>query len=52
MTHPNLRRVWRIEQQPQRQDSLDDQLDDLSWVAARLGMYDASDWLWQARKPR
>jgi hypothetical protein len=34
------------EQRPQRQDSLTDQLIDLHRVAARLGMYDAADWLW------
>jgi hypothetical protein len=35
-------------QQPQRQDSLRDQLTDLHRVAARLGMYNAADWLWKA----
>jgi hypothetical protein len=34
-------------QQPQRQDSLAAQLRDLHVVAARLGMYDAADWLWK-----
>lgn len=38
-----------IKQQPQRQDSLSEQLDDLHRVAARLGMYDAADWLWKVR---
>lgn len=37
----------KVGQQPQRQDSLDDQLHDLHRVAARLGMYDAADWLWK-----
>jgi hypothetical protein len=34
-------------QRPQRQDSLNDQLRDLHRLAARLGMYDAADWLWK-----
>jgi hypothetical protein len=38
-------------QQPQRQDALDDQLDDLERVAVRLGLYDAHDWL-RARRTR
>lgn len=38
----------RIPQQPQRQDSLVDQLKDLHIVAARLGMYDAADFIWKA----
>jgi hypothetical protein len=38
--------TW-LEQKPQRQDSLADQLADLHRVAARLGMYDAADWLWK-----
>lgn len=29
----------------QRQDSLDDQIDDLCMVAVQLGMFDAADWL-------
>ena len=32
-----------IPSQPQRQDSLTDQLEDLYVVATRLGMYDAAD---------
>jgi len=36
-----------IPQQKQRQDSLRDQLKDLHIMAARLGMYDAADWLWK-----
>jgi hypothetical protein len=32
-----------IPQQPQRQDSLNEQLHDLVKVANRLGMYDAAD---------
>lgn len=39
--------VWP-EQQPQRQDSLRQQLIDLHVVASRLGMYDAADWLWKS----
>ena len=35
------------EQHPQRQDSVTDQLTDLHRIAARLGMYDAADWLWK-----
>jgi hypothetical protein len=38
--------TW-LPQRPQRQDSLVDQLTDLHRVAARLGMYDAADWLWK-----
>jgi len=34
-----------IPELPQRQDSLNDQLEDLIAVANRLGMYDASDFL-------
>lgn len=36
-----------IPQQPQRQDSLLDQLEELHIAATRLGMYDAADWLWK-----
>ena len=36
----------------QRQDSLDEQLQDLSRVAIKLGMYDADDWLRQFLEPR
>lgn len=36
------------DQQPQRQDSVTDQLNDLFIVASRFGMYDAADWLWKA----
>jgi len=43
--------TW-LEQRPQRQDSLADQLTDLHRVAARLGMYDAADWLWKAMQLR
>lgn len=35
----------RIPQQPQRQDSLADQLHDLHILAVRVGCYDAADWL-------
>ena len=35
----------KIPELPQRQDSLNDQLEDLIAVANRLGMYDASDFL-------
>lgn len=38
---------WSIEQRPQRQDSLEEQVLDLHIAAARLGMYDAADWLWK-----
>lgn len=38
-------RVPVIAQQPQRQDSLQEQLRDLQVVANRLGMYDAADWI-------
>ncbi len=31
--------------EPQRQDSLDEQLRDLAAIADREGMYDAADWL-------
>ena len=34
-----------IVQRAQRQDSLNDQLSDLVWVANRLGMYDAADFI-------
>lgn len=34
-----------IPQQPQRQDSVADQLLDLAAVADRLGMYDAADFI-------
>lgn len=36
-----------ISQQPQRQDSLTEQLSDLHAVATRLGMYDAADFITQ-----
>jgi hypothetical protein len=41
----------RIPQQPQRQDSLEDQLKDLHAIAARIGCYDAADWLWKRLTP-
>lgn len=31
----------------QRQDSLTDQLTDVWIIAAKLGCYDAADWLWK-----
>lgn len=34
---------------PQRQDGLQDQLSDLEAVAARLGMYDAADYIRRLR---
>lgn len=34
-----------LTQQPQRQDALTDQLQDLYTAAVRLGMYDAADFL-------
>ena len=37
-----------IPQQIQRQDSLTDQVRDLHRIAARLGMYDAADFLWKS----
>jgi hypothetical protein len=39
--------VLMIQQRPPRQDSLEDQLRDLHVLAARLGCYDAADWLWR-----
>jgi hypothetical protein len=50
--HEEIRRVEvanlpRIPRQTQRQDSLQDQLRDLHIIAARLGCYDAADWLWK-----
>jgi hypothetical protein len=41
--------AWRpnIKQQPPRQDSIYEQLKELWTVAAKLGMYDAADWLWK-----
>lgn len=40
----NLEELLRaIPQKPQRQDSTNDQLRDLMFVANRLGMYDAAD---------
>lgn len=41
-----------IEKQPQRQDSLDAQIDTLIVAAERLGCYDAQDWLKQLRRHR
>jgi hypothetical protein len=37
--------IEQIAQQPQRQDSLNDQLIDLHRVAVKLGCYDAADWI-------
>lgn len=42
--------VLRIQQQAPRQDSLIDQLEDLYVLAARVGCYDAADWLWKQIK--
>ena len=39
--------AWKIEQQPQRQDSLREQLITVHDAATRLGCYDAADWLWK-----
>lgn len=39
-----------IEQRPQTQEALDDQLRTLHVAAARLGLYDAADWLWRTAK--
>lgn len=39
------RTEYAIAQRPQRQDDVLTQLNDLHWVATRLGMYDAADWL-------
>ena len=36
-----------IPQQPQRQDSLEDQLRTVHEAAARLGCYEAADWIWK-----
>lgn len=41
-----------IEQQPQRQDSLDDQLRDVKAMANRMGCYDAADWIERAMRSR
>lgn len=50
MTAIPERRIWEdIEQRPQRQDSLAEQLNDLFMVARRLGMCDAMDWLGSKR---
>jgi hypothetical protein len=40
-----LAAIRDIPQQPQRQDSLDDQLQTLQAAANKLGCYDAADWL-------
>ena len=55
----NLRALLKqIPQQPQRQDSTMDQLEDLVAVANQCGMYDAADWLkgqletWKKRAER
>ena len=46
MTHDNGAPVWlAIPKQPQRQDSTQEQLNDLRLVAIHLGMYDALDHL-------
>jgi hypothetical protein len=39
--------IDQIEQVPQRQDSLEDQLHDMARAANRLGCYDAADWIRQ-----
>jgi len=36
-----------IQPQPPRQDSLEDQLRDVHIIAARVGCYDAADWIWK-----
>jgi len=46
----NVKSPWQIELEkidrvPQRQDSLDDQLNDLITIANRFGFYDAADYL-------
>lgn len=49
MTEPGgIASELQIPQQPQRQDSLRDQLRDLHMVATRLGMYDAADFIWKS----
>lgn len=48
MVLPDTAWLSDIPQRPQRQDSLSDQLHDLTLVATRLGMYDAADWLARA----
>lgn len=48
---PSSQRGWRFPQQPQRQDSLDDQLQDVIKMATLAGCYDAVDWL-ARRVPR
>ena len=39
--------AYLIKQQPQRQDSLREQLKTLHVAATRLGCYDAADWIWK-----
>ncbi len=55
MNYSDVERLIPVAQ-PQRQDSLDEQLRDLRNVACRLGMYDADDWikdlLWHRSKYR
>ena len=41
-TEDLLRKVPTL---PQRQDSLSEQLEDLFYIANKLGMYDAADWI-------
>jgi hypothetical protein len=43
--------VPRRDPQPQRQDSLDDQLRDVQAAANRMGCYDAADWIKAGLKP-
>ena len=45
MNNDLAKAIEAMPKQDQRQDSLMDQLEDLSLVAVRLGMYDASDYL-------
>jgi hypothetical protein len=47
MIHDPLtrRELTKLRPLPQRQDSLNDQLDDLRVIAKQFGMYDADDWL-------
>jgi len=49
LTRESKNKLSKILKRPQRQDSLETQLNDLLWVAERLGMYDASDFVKQCR---
>ena len=40
----------RIQRQPQSQQALAVQLRELHIIAARVGYYDAADWIWKTGK--